>query len=361
MTVAQANHKKTEAFLGENLIFIISQPRSGSTLLQRILAGHPSVLASAETWLMLHPLYGLRANGLNAEYEASWARTGITEFLDHYAKGSDTYDEGIRSFGNTIYTAALEQAGKTLFIDKTPRYYYVAKDLYRIFPKAKFIFLLRNPMAVLASELDTYVNSNLPFLSEFADDLIKAPTSILEAIDQIGDDAIVIRYEEFAKAPEQSARKLCDQLGIEFFDGMLDYSKTPAPIGKMNDPVGIHRDTTTHQKSIDKWEALRDNPQHRHFALSYLDELGRQTMSDYGYSFDKIKAVLEKVEKGGLTAEILPWHVAITPRVQWSSKQRLRYKQFVAAKGHPSSIRWIIHAWTTSRFILTRLGRSFGV
>ena len=46
-----------DEYLGENLIFIISQPRSGSTLLQRMLSGNKDIKASAETWLMLHPLY----------------------------------------------------------------------------------------------------------------------------------------------------------------------------------------------------------------------------------------------------------------------------------------------------------------
>ena len=53
-------------YKGHDLIFIISQPRSGSTLLQRVLAGHPDVATSAETWLMLHPVYESRKRGLSA-------------------------------------------------------------------------------------------------------------------------------------------------------------------------------------------------------------------------------------------------------------------------------------------------------
>ena len=41
-------------YLGHDLIFVISQPRSGSTLLQRLLSGHSWIQTSAETWLMLH-------------------------------------------------------------------------------------------------------------------------------------------------------------------------------------------------------------------------------------------------------------------------------------------------------------------
>ena len=55
---------------GENLIFIISQPRAGSTLLQRILGGHPEIHTAAEPWIMLHPLYALKSKGCSAEYNA---------------------------------------------------------------------------------------------------------------------------------------------------------------------------------------------------------------------------------------------------------------------------------------------------
>ena len=51
----------SDEYLGENLIFIISQPRSGSTLLQRMLSGNKDIKTSAETWLMLHPLYAVRS------------------------------------------------------------------------------------------------------------------------------------------------------------------------------------------------------------------------------------------------------------------------------------------------------------
>jgi len=52
---------------GSNLIFILSLPRSGSTLLQRILGGHSQVHTVAEPWLMLNPLYALRETGIEAE------------------------------------------------------------------------------------------------------------------------------------------------------------------------------------------------------------------------------------------------------------------------------------------------------
>ncbi|MBI4530372.1 MAG: sulfotransferase, partial [Candidatus Latescibacteria bacterium] len=66
---------------GEHLIFLISQPRAGSTLLQRILGGHPDIHTVPEPWLMLHPLYALRSDGYQTEYAVDVAHTSLREFL----------------------------------------------------------------------------------------------------------------------------------------------------------------------------------------------------------------------------------------------------------------------------------------
>ena len=42
------------------------------------------------------------------------------------------------------------------FLDKTPRYYLILKELEQVFPDAKFIFLFRNPVQIYASMLSTW-------------------------------------------------------------------------------------------------------------------------------------------------------------------------------------------------------------
>ena len=68
----------------------MSQPRAGSTLLQRIIAGHPRVQTSAEPWLMLHPAYALEAAGHEAEYGASLAHAALVDFLEYNIVRRDT-------------------------------------------------------------------------------------------------------------------------------------------------------------------------------------------------------------------------------------------------------------------------------
>jgi hypothetical protein len=52
---------------GKNLIFLISQPRAGSTLTQAILGSHRDIYTLSEPWLMLHPIYALRPEDYQGE------------------------------------------------------------------------------------------------------------------------------------------------------------------------------------------------------------------------------------------------------------------------------------------------------
>ncbi len=346
------NSQVKSGYQGEDLIFIISQPKAGSTLLQRLLAGHPDIQTSAETWLMLHPVYGLRSHGIKTDFNANWASTGVREFLDNYADGEQTYRDGVRSFAATIYGRALEKSGKRLFLDKTPRYTMIVNELYDLFPKAKYVLLLRNPLAILKSELHTYVNGDWQILSAFEPDLVAAPARIIAARELLGNAAFEIRYEDLVSSPEDSVRSLCDFLGIEFDIAMLDYSTTPAPVGSMNDPVGIHRHTKPSTTSLDKWKELGGDTQLRSFAFGYLDDLGEQTIFGLGYDPKELRAAIDKQPVISAVRSIYPWSLAICPRERWSFKQHILH-DYVMATQQNGRLRGLVAA---AKVIWDRVG-----
>jgi hypothetical protein len=305
-------------YLGDNLIFIISQPRSGSTLLQRILAGHPDIATSAETWLMLHPVYGTRDTGIQTDFNSTFAANAVGEFLDYYAYGTETYDRGIRAFAKQVYGEALERSGRRLFLDKTPRYSLIIPDLYRLFPRARFIFLLRHPMEVLYSELNTYVKGNWPKLAKFAPGVMTAPGRIMEGIRLLGDNAIVVRYAELVSDPERRVPELCQRLGLDYHPGMIEYVNTPAPKGVANDPCGIHKHKRPTTESIDRWKAMAGDPQLRLFVEGYLAALGHDLLAEMGYPGEEIEAVLKETAPSRSDGPLFPWRLSIHPESEWT-------------------------------------------
>ena len=218
-------------YLGEQIVFLISQPRSGSTLLQFILNSHPEIHTTPEPWLMLHPLYALRKKGLKAEYNAVWASTHVEEFLTHIKDQEEAYFLAIRKAFSYLYSKALEGSGKNMFLDKTPRYYYIIPHLSKVFPSAKFIILLRNPLAVLASILTTWVKDIWQKLILYRDDLLKAPRLLIEGIDLLGSHCSIVQYEQIVREPEKTIKNLCDGLNITFYPEMLKYAEKDRPKG----------------------------------------------------------------------------------------------------------------------------------
>ena len=281
--------------LGEGLIFIISQPRAGSTLLQRIFAGHPEIHTTAEPWIMLHPIYALKRSGLDAEYESSLARQGLDDFLMQVPEGEELYIEALREMANVLYNKMINVSKKKYFLDKTPRYYFIIPELYRVFPKAKFIFLMRNPIAVLSSVLKTWCGNILQNLVNrpVHTDLIKGPYYLLEGIKRLKEDAIVVHYEKLVQNPKEVMQHVCNRIGIQFNENMLEYGKHPAPEGRFGDSVGVHKHISPVSEYIDKWTENLASPDLIEFAQKYLLDLGPEVISRMGYSYQNIKDKLE--------------------------------------------------------------------
>jgi hypothetical protein len=174
-------------------------------------------------------------------------------------------------------------------------------------------------MAVLSSELSTYVQENWPILGIFKDDLISAPGWMLDGIELLGDRGYVIHYEHFVEDPEKSIQKLCRYLGLDYKESMLDYSSTPQPVGRFNDPTGINQHTRPSTGSVDKWKGMINDDQELYFARSYLDHLGEETITRLGYDYREIYQDLHA--RSLSTKGLYPWSIAIQPDSEWTCRQ----------------------------------------
>ena len=249
----------------------------------------------AEPWVMLHPLYALKKNGIETEYVSSLARQGLDDFLMQVPEGEELYIEALREMAFVLYNRTLELSGKSFFLDKTPRYYFIIPELYRVFPKAKFIFLLRNPMAVLSSVLSTWLGNQIHALVKSPNyiDLTKGPHYLIDGINKLKEDAIVVHYEELVRKPKEVIQHVCNKIGISFYEDMLDYGQKPAPKGRLGDSVGVHKHKRPVADYIDKWVENLESPDLIEFTYNYLSNLGSELVLSMGYSYQDIKDKLE--------------------------------------------------------------------
>jgi glycosyltransferase involved in cell wall biosynthesis len=294
LSQAPAGSLSTDVGQGENLVFLVSLPRSGSTLLQRILANHLDIHTVAEPWLMLHPLYALKRSGFEAEYDAGQARQALDEFLDEVPGGEENYIDALRAMASLLYGRVLQRSGKRLFLDKTPRYFHILPELKRVFPKAKFILLLRNPAAVLSSALKTWFGNDPQALKQSFNyfDMLKGPELLSAGIRILGDSAVTVQYEDLISNPNDTVSRICAHLGVPYQAAMLEYGRTPAPRGRFGDPRNVHSHNTVVNNYLEAWRDHLSTPALQDFSIDYIDSLADGVLETLGYSRNNIKCLI---------------------------------------------------------------------
>src|SRR5690606_14954149 len=100
----------------EKLLFIISQPRSGSTLTQKLLSNNPLVDTVSEPWLLLPLLSIYRPDLVDAKYNYPNALKAFFDYLEKRGT-AEVFRTGIKRLILELYSV---REGSKYFIDKSP-------------------------------------------------------------------------------------------------------------------------------------------------------------------------------------------------------------------------------------------------
>src|SRR3954471_7607534 len=192
-------------------VFVLSLPRSGSTLLQRMLATHPEVATASEPWVLLPQLYALRERGAVAEYGHRTAARAIADFSDSLPGGRAAYLAEVRRSVMALYEQAAGEAA--WFLDKTPRYHLVVDEIMELFPDARFVFLWRNPLAVAASMIESFGRGHWN-LERYDVDLHGGLDRLIAAHERRDPRAVAVRFEDVVADPAAGTRAIFDLLEL---------------------------------------------------------------------------------------------------------------------------------------------------
>ena len=288
-------------FSDKQLIFVVSQPRSGSTLFQSLLNNHPALATLPETWLLLHLLAPVAQKPLGD----TMTLRAVGNFLA--ALPADSYYEAVREMAYSLYGAAVTGEAQ-FFMDKTPRYYQILPELHQAFPNALTIILHRNPLAVLVSMLTSSRDSwaQLPF---YKADLLDAPRMLVDA------PALHLHYEQLLANP-QSIAPVFERLGLEI-PSNLGAIQTPEAKASPNMVMGdskIQKKSEIEADNADKWlEELKDAQSWR-FVSDYLAYLGQPLTEKLGYDFAKLQSQIKQYQPSAIA-------LANTVSLQWACSQ----------------------------------------
>ena len=93
-------------------VFLFSMPRSGSTLIQRVLSSHKEIATVSEPWLLLPLIYSLKQDGSYTEFNHRVMTNAISELINELPNGRSDYYEQINKFAIGIYTGLIKNNEK---------------------------------------------------------------------------------------------------------------------------------------------------------------------------------------------------------------------------------------------------------
>lgn len=223
-------------------LFIVGMPRSGSTLLEQMLAQHDQVTATGESCLLERCLsitdaragYGPMRPALLPELGEASLQQFIQAYQQHIA--------------NAISTP--------VYVDKSLDNYRIIGLILTLFSNARIMVLERNPLDIL---LSCYQNSfnDLAYTSDLealADYYISYRQLLQHWREQFADRLITVRYEHLVAEPEAELKRLCEYCGLSWDAGMLDFYRSEKAVNTVS---RLQIRQPVYGSSVERWKPYR--------------------------------------------------------------------------------------------------------
>jgi tetratricopeptide (TPR) repeat protein len=201
-------------------IFIVGLPRSGTTLVERILSSHSALFSAGELDCFALAIVD-SARQLSGQAQVPrQVLVALSAKLDFAALGRDYLNRARNTFSGT---------GR--FIDKMPLNYLYCGLIARALPMAKIIHVTRHPMAVCYAIYKTLFKNGYPFsydLSEIARYYVAYRRLMQHWQSTMPGVMHEVRYEDIVADQFGETRKLLGFCGLEWEDSCAAFHRNPS-------------------------------------------------------------------------------------------------------------------------------------
>jgi tetratricopeptide (TPR) repeat protein len=206
-------------------IFIVGLPRSGTTLVERILTGLSGVRTNGETENFSRSLFSAASGAAGAAGAARRGETGAGDIFDRAAAADP------RIVAMNYSRAADAQAGADKIIEKLPMNYLYLGAIARALPEAKLLVLRRSPLDSCFAMYRTLFGEAYPFsydLEELARYYAAYDRLVGHWRKVLGDRVHEIIYEDLVREPSRVGAAAAAYCGLPWSDEAIDIQKNAA-------------------------------------------------------------------------------------------------------------------------------------
>jgi LPS sulfotransferase NodH len=201
----------SRSWLVRSPVFILCAPRSGSTLLRKVLNAHSKIHAPGE----------LNLAEVGVKFRRFPRRHGMQTFATELAFRAAGLSRRELEYllWDRILHRELAASGKTTLVHKSPRMLLRWHRIRECWPDARYIFLYRHPMSIMTSGQTkglTMVSWN-----EMRD--FYTPYFVLLQEARAALPGLTVRYEDLTADPLSAVAAVCDYLGVDLEPTMLEY------------------------------------------------------------------------------------------------------------------------------------------
>ena len=263
-------------------LFILGNPRSGTSLFRLMLNAHPDIASPPECgflhwWYTKYKNWSVKNNNsrdikafaedvLSSKKIETWTldESELINYINRKQPGN--YENLIEA----VYLFWSEKNNKSpkVIIDKNNYYIHHLEDLNSIWPNANYLFLIRDGRDVACSYLDMQqLKTDSPYkpklaskISDIAQEWNDNNLRIERFLHSLGNNRWqCIKFEELVGETEKTLQKVCHFLGLEFNQEMLYYYEKNK--NKGDEPLSTldWKKKTLEKpdaKSIDRYKAL---------------------------------------------------------------------------------------------------------
>lgn len=284
----------------ERLLFVLSPPRAGSTLLQRMLGAHSEVFTHPEPHLITPLAYlGYHDHVDRAPYDQINAAEAIRAFVEELPHGEQDYLDALRAYADTMYGRMLDKSGRRYFLDKTPAYALVLPFLRELYPQARYVVLTRHPIAVMSSYANSFFDGDWQAACAFNPIVERYVPAIAHFLADPTEHTLHVQYEDLVRGPEAELARIFGFLGLQDEPGAANYGDFEAKQG-MGDPITVGEQRRPVATSIDKWVAeLLDDPEKQKLAEDIVAKLDPRDVERWGFDRDQLLQPLSQAMADG--------------------------------------------------------------